>query len=350
MKKMSLCFLSILLLINISCNTNKIQEHSFNLKDFQKEITINEASTIEFDNIELLDPRWIKFHPDSFLILIELKSDPQIKIIDLKNNSVQEVIKKGMGPDELLGAWGLSIINSDIWVFGINQGIWLQLKHNNNRIFEIDRKIELDIPYVISAVLLPNEETISLNMIDAKNRLLYFDSQGKLLEKFSHFSDMFTTDTTSYLNNDAFIATTAVSPNNEKIVLGCNYIDLLEIVDFTTKKTNYIRGPFNKKFKANLENNSLRMTPSLLAYMHSYANNESFYILYSGIQNDEVINQTDIIPKQIFNFSWEGEPLNIYQFNEPVVSFDIDEETNTLFYITYNEEFIPIIKSFRLNE
>lgn len=315
MKKMSLCFLSILLLINISCNTNKIQEHSFNLKDFQKEITINDASTIKFDNIELLDPRWIKFHPDSFLILIELKSDPQIKIIDLKNNSVQEIIKKGMGPNELLGAWGLSIINSDIWVFGINQGIWLQLKQNNNRTFEIDRKIELDVPYTISAALLSDERTISLNMLDAKHRLVCFNNQGAQIEKFANFSNMLTSDTTSYLNNDAFIANIAVSPNNEKIVLGSNNIDLLEIVDFKTKKTKYIRGPFNKKFNAKLEEGNLHLSPRLLAYMQAYANNESFYILYSGNLKNKTNNHTDIIPKQIFNFSWEGEPLNIYQFN-----------------------------------
>ena len=107
-------FLVFLLAIS-SCNVKPAKKVDFSLESFKETDSIIKGEIYTNDKLFLGNPRWLKYHPDSFLVISELNNSSRfIKIIDLKKNEIQEMIPSGKGPGEMITAWGIGIINKKI--------------------------------------------------------------------------------------------------------------------------------------------------------------------------------------------------------------------------------------------
>ena len=93
-------------------------EPDFKTNSFPKHYVLNNGNYLENDSLLLGNSRWIRYHPDSFLIVQELGHDKMLKIIDLKTGKIQEILNKGRGPNEMVSAWGINVVDKDIWVYG----------------------------------------------------------------------------------------------------------------------------------------------------------------------------------------------------------------------------------------
>ena len=74
-----------------ACNEKPMHKVDFSLDSFTRTDSILNGEVYKNEKLFLGNPRWLKFHPDSFLIVSDLNNTSRfIKIIDLKTNEVQE--------------------------------------------------------------------------------------------------------------------------------------------------------------------------------------------------------------------------------------------------------------------
>lgn len=310
-RKLVLLFFVCILMFN-ACNGG--YKPSFVENDFHKHHFLTEGEILFTDNVELLDPRWIKFHPDSFLVLLELGSENQIKIIDLKDGSVQELVKKGRGPEELESAWGINIVDNNIWVFGLNQGKLIKITPSNDREFEISGSISLEHSYVMTGVMISDSAFLAINETDNNNRLALYNNEGRMKTKFGSFPSNYNIPD-NYVNNDVFMATISAAQDGRYAVLGCTRTDLIEIFDIENGvKTRSLRGPFYHEFNATTVDvgggfSITDVSPSFEGYNYSFAHKDYFYISYNGRLESTIDSPDKNFPNKIFQFSWDGVPM-----------------------------------------
>lgn len=350
-KPLSLLLFILYNLILFSCNKG-IQESTFIEDDFPEYQHLNNGDILINEDANLLDSRWIKYHPDSFLVLLELGSEKHIKIIDLKDHSVQEIIKKGRGPEELEGAWGINVHNKDIWVFGINQGKLIKLSPTSHREFEIAGALNLEDPYIMSGVMIDDTNFLAINETDNKNRLALYNQFGELVKKFGSFPSSIYNNPDENVNNDVFMATISASSNGKHAILGCTRTDIIEVFNLNNGSKVEIRGPYRHDFNVEKVNTGgmtmVRITPNFIAYSHSCAHDEYFYISYNGKLTEEIKSTSDFLPNQIFQFSWDGNPIKRLEFGHPIIAFDINPENNQLYCIDHAP--VPVIRTYNLSK
>ena len=112
--KISFQIIAILFIITItSCSRSTKDNGDFSDETIKTIIHLTDGKIYSNDSLFLGYPLWLRFHPDSFLIIQEYNTPKLIKIIDLKNNQIQELIPQGKGPGEMLVSWGIYIIGRD---------------------------------------------------------------------------------------------------------------------------------------------------------------------------------------------------------------------------------------------
>lgn len=334
-----------------SCN-NKNHEPNFTELDFVEHQHLRDGDMLINEEANLLDPRWLKYHPDSFLVFLDLGSDTHIKIIDLINQNTQEIISKGKGPKELEGAWGINIHGKDIWVFGINQGKLIKLSPTSSREFEITGSLQLEHPYIMSGVMINDTNFLAINETDNINRLALYNQSGNLLKKFgSHPSEMFSNIDTE-IGNEVFMASISASEDGKHAVLGCTRTDVIEIFNIADDSKITKRGPSGHNFNVEKVNSKagamIKFSPNFIGYSHSYANNDGFYIAYCGKRADDIRSTSDFLPNYIFQFSWDGNPIKQFEFDHPIIAFDINPKTNQLYCIDYTPA--PVVRTYNLSK
>ncbi len=133
-----------ILLINLVCYTGHSSKNvDFDKESFRKNIKPPVGEVYFHDSLFLGKPRYIQYHPDSFLIVLDMGTKNQIKIIDLKNRKIQEMIPQGKGPGEMISAFGLQIKNRDLFVFCLQLSKVIKLTPDLNRKFFISEEFRI---------------------------------------------------------------------------------------------------------------------------------------------------------------------------------------------------------------
>jgi hypothetical protein len=342
-------FLAIIL---TSCSKNSKKNPDFKLSSFIEKINIKNGSFLFDDKIELMDPRKLRYHPDSFLVIQELGTNKMIKIIDLKTGNIQKILKKGKGPKEVISAWGVYIIGRNIWVFGSKQKKLIKISPADNRKFEISNEFILDDKYVFGGTMNSDTSYIALSFGDS-TRLSFFNNNGELTKKMGGFPS-FINDKTISPNNDIFDSTVAASKNGKKIVLACYDTDIIEIYDIKKGLQHRLQGPYGHSFSINkktIEGNFTMFLhePMFYAYGNAIGRDEGFYIGYRGLVNPtrrKLESSNEGYPNKIFYFNWDGQPLKLFEFEQHLIAFDLNTEENKMYCIIRTPE--PKIKVFNL--
>ena len=324
-----------------SCKkTHSDLEPDFKINSFPKHYVLNNGKYLINDSLLLGNSRWIRYHPDSFLIVQELGHDKMLKIIDLKTGKIQEIIDKGRGPNEMITAWGINIVDKDIWVFGGQLKKMLKLSYDEERQFYISDNLSLDDPTCLIGYALNDSTILGLCNPDT-NRLTIYD-RNKNVNKIGEFPLIYSSNQVEP-NNDVFISFMAGGPNN-KVVLACTKTDILEIYDINKGLEKRIHGPRGIKIEAEAVDigmgTIMKTTPPFRAFYNVVANEHEFCVGYIGYETVEGVKRSleDSYPKRIFCFSWDGEPKREYVFDIPIVSFDFDWENKRIYALTVNPE------------
>lgn len=132
------------------------------------------------DSLELLKPNEIIYHPDSFLIVRESKTKYFLKIVDLKNNKVQELVKRGKGPNELISITSMHLLNSSIYVYGYYRKTLLRIDLKD-KVFNMSNNIKMrEHPYIVKPI---NDDLfVGFNQLSKDKRLSLINRNGEVIK------------------------------------------------------------------------------------------------------------------------------------------------------------------------
>lgn len=336
-----------------ACTESK-EETDFTLNSFDKSIYLKGGNRYENDSLFLGNPRWIRFHPDSFLIIQEMGSTKMLTVIDLKSNRIQKLISKGKGPGEMVSAWGIEILNKNLFVFCGQLRKVIKLSPGNDRRFHITDEFMLDEKQSKGPYPLNDNLLVCLSNIGDDNRLAYLTGEGKIIKKFGDYPPLLNGDQVKP-DNDIFGSYISANSDGSKFVVVCAYTDIIEIYDTEKGLERRIHGPLGINLEAHYvkvgPGRMTRREPGYLTYCMADANFVEFwtgFISYKGEKNKGP-QLTEAYPKQIFCFNWKGKPLRIINLEFPVFAFDVDWENKILYSIKCDEE-SPELVSFSLND
>jgi hypothetical protein len=358
MKKLSNFFSLIILISNLffySCSNKKNEELSFNENSFKEVVHMPEGRKYINNNLLLGDPRWIRFHPDSFLIIQEIGTSNLVTIIDLKTDDIQKLIPIGKGPGELISAWGTEIFNGESFTYSRPMGKIIKYAPDHNRKFQIIDEFRFQGMEPMDVIPLKSNCFVSLSSMDSDKRLTFYDEKGKIIKQMGDFP-AFVSKNGKKGDNDIFGSYMTSKPKGDKILLACAYTDILEIYDAENGLVKRIHGPLGVQLEVNTINIGVgtmsRREPSVLTYCKVEANEHEFWVGYIGYKQNKVSGPklSDVFPKRIFCFNWDGKPLRIIEFNSFIFAFDIDWKGNRMYTVELNESSEPIIVSYNLTD
>lgn len=325
----------------------------FSSNSFKNTYKASEAKIYRNDSLLLVNPRWIRFHPDSFIVVQEMGTPYLLKVIDLKSNKIQQVVRKGRGNGEVTVAWGIGVVNNNIWVFdGIQKKIVL-LSLNKDRTFSVRKDVYFNDKNIFTAYPLTDSSFVGLTGVDQKSRLLIFNKNGAMVRQMGDFPPIEDSKGVEP-NNIIFSSFTTGSPSGNKLALVCSNTDIIEIYDPKVGLLKRMHGPEGIKIsvvkKEVMMGTMLTTLPRVSAYWNVIADKKGFWVGYSGYRKgkDPHPKDTDIYPRQIFSFDWTGKPQNKISFDIPLSSFDIDWKSKRIYCLTKNPA--DEIEIFELNK
>lgn len=337
--------------ICVSCTNLKKENYDFTFESIKTNISLDKYENLVFANLLIGIPDWIRFHPDSFLIIVDRSTQAQLKIIDLKAKSRQELILQGKGPGEMISPFGLEIDGSDIYVFCYQLSKMIVLSPDNNRKFFVSREFKLREKDLMTFSIINNGSLVFQSKTDDLTRLTFFNKEGELLMKTGGFPPLKNARRILSIN-EVFSSWIKSSPDRDKIVMACAYTDIIEIFDKTGKLNKRIQGPLGIQLSARNQDvgigTRIKRDPAYLIWQKLYTDNDEFWVGYNGYKLEHGVrhSQSFFFPQQIFCFDWKGNPLRTYNFKNKFLDFDVDKKSKSLYALIWENEDIVIRKYF----
>jgi len=340
--------LFVVLLLLVSCNKGH-NNLSFSDDNIKNVIHLTNGKVYSNEKLFLGYPMRLEFHPDSFLIVQDFNTEKLIKIIDLKNNKIQELIPKGRGPGEILVSWGLKVIGKEVFVFDGQIRKIIKLTPDSNRKFEISGEFEIEEKQAIEFYPINNENFVCLSVTSVE-RLTFLDGTGKIIRKTGSFPQ-FNSNQDIEPNNDIFQSTITGSPDGEKIAVACKRTDIIDIYDLAKNTTKRIQGPIGVTLNVIDHGIAKSTDPRFITYTILTANNDEFWASYNGYKYSKGVSPSteDQFPKQIYCFDWDGKLLRKYVLDFTFGGYAVDWK-NKILYTIENRDNIPIIVEYQLDK
>jgi len=343
--KAKVCLIVIVLIVSLvfSCSNSMPDGVTFTEESFSESFHLMDGRIYKNDSLFIGNPRWIRFHPDSFLILQDMGTPKLVKIIDLKNNKIQEVIPKGKGPGEMIVAWGIEIRNKDLYVFCGQLRKVIKLTPDINRKFQVKEEFSLDEKLARGFYPLKNNIILCTSHIGDDKRLIFLDNSGKVIKKIGDYPPLFKSNGIKS-DNDIFASYITASPDGNKFVLACTSTDVLEIYDTDKGLVKRFQGPVGIQLTVSNRNIGIgtmkHLEPWYATYSMMAANKNEFWAGYIGFKKEKDTQPSiaELSPRQIFCFDWNGNPLRRIEFDNPFRSFDVDWPGKKLFSLVWKDE------------
>lgn len=343
--KISFQIIAILFIITItSCSRSTKDNGDFSDETIKTIIHLTDGKIYSNDSLFLGYPLWLRFHPDSFLIIQEYNTPKLIKIIDLKNNQIQELIPQGKGPGEMLVSWGIYIIGRDLFAFCGQLRKVIRLTPNDNREFVIIDEFKIDVKDAI--VFYPVKENLNVcQSVSDYSRLTFVNGEGKIIKKMGDFPTFQSTSTIK-ADNDIFQSSITGSPNGNKIAVACKRTDVIEIYDLKNDSFKRFQGPIGIKLTVTDQGIAKSLDPRYFTYVLLNANDKEFWASFNGIKlvQRRQLSTEEQYPKQIYCFDWSGKPLRKLILDYPFGGFDIDWGKMVLYTIEIRDNYPMIVE------
>lgn len=302
-----------------------------------------QGKNITFDQ-DIQTPVKLKFL-DSILILNNMNTSillDKYNINSLTKNG--SCIAFGSGPDEMLIINGIQQIDSTVWLFDQSQNKLFQFiksdligSQNPNTI----KTIKLDTPASNVSILSP-DLIIATTLNPKGKRFTLFNGEGKSIKDISEYPN-FGEQMTDYERIESFTCESALSEDNQNIILTYKQTDLLEIYDIEGNLKTRVQGPDHIFPALKQKNNGelIRVVPiqgmTYDAYFNPYIYKDEIYTLYSGkVFNPDIRNY---LLNRIIVFNLSGEPIREYELSEPIFRFTINPASGNIYGISDNPEF-----------
>jgi len=337
-----------------ACSNSKPEDDYFSKESFPETFLMSEGEVFSNDSLFLGHPTLLRFHPDSFLIIEDFGAPKLLKIVDLKNGEIHEIIHKGAGPGEMIVSWGPAILGDSLYAFCGQLRKVMIFAPDKNRHFKIIDEFKLEEKQTPRFYPLSSRMFVCLSNIGDGKRLTFLDEKGRIIRKIGDFPPFINSDEIKP-DNDIFLSSISSTPDGNKFVLACIKTDVIEIYDTNKGLIKRYQGPLGIKLTVNRQavggGYMQRTEPEYFTYGNVVANENEFWVDYNGYKNEKGKRPSTLeqYSKQIFCFDWNGKPLKKIEFNYPILTFDVDWHGKILYTMIWKGE-NPEIISYSLNE
>ena len=333
----------LLLLFNMSSLVFSQSVEKFSKKSFNKTIKL-EGELLVYDNLAY--PVRIKVLSErDALFVTDTKSDQLVKIFNLETGQyIGDFVRRGPGPGELQNA-------SDVEVFGNDNLIVVNgAVQRRMDFYDLDKVLEGNSPMpkttltfrttsISTPKYLGRDRFLDLNDTNEGNpsaRFNLISSKDKIISSHGDFPDFEITRNLENLKSQVFYAFLGTNKEHSHFIIANGYTDLLEIYDSKYRLTKRIQGPdgFEPNMKLNDIGNGYMVVPTketMLTYTAPVVGKDGFFVMYRG----QSMSVPGYHSQTIFSFDMTGKPLNMYELDVPIFSFDIDWENNVLYGLTH---------------
>jgi hypothetical protein len=338
MKKYIFIFLQVCvpLLIFFSChdktNNKDIITKLSNAKPIKGEI-------ISYDDQILGEPLFM-ICKDSLLIYYSGMGDKLIEIFNINNKTIQKVINKGKGPQELMMIGGFNRKDKDVYLFDIIKRSIYQFDIKSNLLTKISELTDNSSQaFFISKDMYISNGTFS----DSRFNLYY----GNGMFKYKDFPKIGIKSNDTILMNLGFQNISFLSPNGKRlanIVFNSEILECFTVHDSTIKLDwSYELSMMPYKERKIGDGKMAVHSDESFGFRNLCVNNDLIYTIYS----DETVEQSKpntASGKYLIVFNWEGEIIDVFLLDYEIRTIAISENGNFLLGATISNEDIKIVK------
>ena len=336
--------IAILLLgfILFSCSKNDRYENSytFRYEDFKAEKRLT-GSVLGGDTL-VMKPSEIQIY-DHYLITLERGEEKFFQIFDLNaSRKIGERIMKGQGPDDMVMPYLCCDESEYIAICDMSTSTVYK--------YDIEEFVDNITPVPLERIKLENQvynSVVRLNdyvIGDSYNfqyQLSVFDVLGKKINEIIEYPASSITYS-DVEKKDAYYMNLGTD-GKERIVLCYCLTDLIEIYDTNGVLQNRIHGPqqFFSHFEQHLTKDIIASFPvkgmNRDAYFSPKSVGDDFFVMYNGRYVDEEDHSSSC--NQLFSFSWNGEPKEIYFLDRDILSYTVDKKNRKIYAISADPEY-----------
>lgn len=276
--------------------------------------------------------------PDGFIERYQL---PSLQTIG------KPAIELGNGPQEALASCQMQIIDSTFYFFdsgGFSVIEYPVKEACHSEIFPKGRKINIESPFS-DILALPNGNFVGTIMDINHKRLSFFSADGSFTKTVGEYPS-FGTSLTPLEQIEGFITRMTSDSVNQHIWLCYKMTDLIEIYNYEGELVKRLHGPdhFFPIVKERNHKNGVQSVASISGktkdgYVHPVYANGKVYVLYSGRIFNRNRPMTASLYDTILSFQADGTPDTCYKLPVSIYSFTIDEQSQTIYGLTFDPEF-----------
>lgn len=262
-----------------------------------------------------------------------------IWVFDLTSGTfLKSFVKSGAGPGELLHVGHVQILNDELVVFGTLEKRLLiyDLKAIRTEESPMPARIvsikanSVRSPYMINKDLIV--DTRFNFKKDSIARLNFYNGDGELV-KISGSFPAASADLDPVHLTESYRCFMGV--NADRVVLANAYTDLIEVYDGQGSLLTELNGPdnFEPLMMPRESGGGIMIAPTAdtrRAYSFVNVGNDEILTFYSGELNSKSQNNKD----RFILFSAKGEPLKSYSLDIPILHFDVDWKSRTVYGVT----------------
>lgn len=276
------------------------------------------------------------WHINEYLVVTEYNSKYLLKIIDLKNNTIQRILRKGRGPNELLSASDVGVYGGVVYVYDVLTKRIITLKDGNDRKFKVYSDINIDKAF-FSVKMSEEDELVALGWTESSNRVTKVNLKDQTKKEFGDFYKL----KNSNGDNEILYSLIGVHPKENKFVLACTKMDMFEIYS-NDKLTRRVIGPLGVDLrvrKIKVGGGYMNVPePNISNYECVDCNDKEIWLGYSGVKLGKEISDEETLPKNIYCFSWDGKPVKRINTKFGFRSFAVDWKKEKIYFLMYDPE------------
>jgi len=304
----------------------------------------------------VLNPKQVLIKNNT-LIIAERKSvkDEKIHLFDLDTKKYNRSVgKDGLGPGEITMAYPLLDDGKEgsFWVYDKQQFKFSQFLFADTVKTASHQFKGLEVPYFITAVDWTSENTLIVNLVDGWSKYLEITTGGDTISSFGNWQDMvLDRDLPNGLKPEDFEANLIATvhqgvirgnKSKTKFIKAGSSVDYVDIIDLKHRQIKTIFGPvdefpelkISKSMGYQMPNYNINTLTS--KYLDAFAGEESFFVLYLGKSYRQISEEIDL--NRIFEIDYQGNILNHFHIDYPLMGFTVDEVNRKIYGVTIDED------------
>ena len=317
----------------------------------------NEINPVEIKGIttkfeeDFLWPTRPTYISDNRLLYIDEKETCFIHLYNLsQERKIYSGFHIGRGPSEMLGPFSISVEDdTTFWIHDIVKQEFKRFVISHDTILT-SNKISFHQNRILYPNIITNDYVIALNLNSQSSAwVCVFDSVGSIIKELVKYPDN-RLDIPQMVFMESYQGNLKVKPDNTKFVLACRYTDLLNIynLDGTLISSFRTENPFSPKINAQAMGGGLVMAQdeeTMLGFIDLAVSDEYVFGLFSGKSRKD---KNPSYCNKILQFDWNGQLLNVFSFDESLISITCSKEEDCLYMFVMDENKKKLAK-FRIN-